>query len=178
MPDALLDPHAFEMRSEHMTLSGTLSRMSGEGMLIYRVAKASAHVRVNAWIRHLALNAFAPRGVARISRCIAQDAVLTYSPVADARERLVELLDLYWTGIQRPLKFFPRTACEYAKHGEINYKVRVVWTGAFPEYRGEANDAYFALAFRGSDPLDEEFEAAARTVFGPMQATLTEETLA
>ena len=177
MPDALLDPHAFELRSEHLTLTGALTRMSSEGMLIYRVAKASAHVRVNAWIRHLALNAFAPRGVARISRCIAQDAVLTYAPVADARERLVELLDLYWAGLQRPLKFFPRTACEYAKHGEINYKVQVVWTGAYPDYRGEANDAYFALAFRGADPLDAEFEAAARTVFEPMGAALTEEAL-
>jgi hypothetical protein len=53
-----------------------------------------------------------------------------------------------------------------------------VWTGAYPDYRGEANDAYFALAFRGVDPLDHEFESAAQTVFGPMQDALTEEAIA
>ncbi|HEX2827252.1 MAG TPA: exodeoxyribonuclease V subunit gamma [Burkholderiales bacterium] len=178
MPDALLDPHAFELASERLTLAGTLSRMSAEGMLIYRVAKASANVRVAAWIRHLALNAYAPRGVAKVSRCIAQDALLTYSPVENARERLLELLDLYWTGMQRPLKFFPRTACEYGKQGEINYKVRSVWTGGYPDYRGEANDPYFALAFRGAEPLDDEFEALANTVFGAMTPALKEEAIA
>jgi exodeoxyribonuclease V gamma subunit len=175
MPDALLDPHAFELATPNVTLIGALTRMSPDGMLIYRVAKASAHVRVNAWIRHLALNAFAPKNVARISRCVAEDSVLTYAPVNDARERLGELLALYWSGLHRPLKFFPRTACEYAKQGAINYKVQTVWRGAYPDYRGEGNDAYFALAFRGVDPLDDEFEAAARAVFGPMEAALTEE---
>ena len=178
MPESLLEPHAFELAAPHVTLSGTLAPISADGMLIYRVVKASANVRVSAWIRHLALNAFAPRGVAHISYCVAQDAVLVYSPVADARERLIELVELYWAGLDRPLKFFPRTACEHAQQGALNYKVRNVWTGAYPDYRGEANDAYFALAFRGTDPLDDEFERMSRTVFGPMQAALKEESLA
>jgi exodeoxyribonuclease V gamma subunit len=178
MPQALLDPCAFELTGGPVTLRGTLTRMSTGGMLVYRVAKASAHVRVNAWIRHLALNAFAPRGVVKISRCVAQDAVLTYAPIENARERLLELLDLYWRGMQQPLKFFPRTACEYATAGELNYKVRLAWTGAFPDFRGEANDAYFALAFRGvDDALDAEFEAVARAVFGPMREALQEESI-
>jgi exodeoxyribonuclease V gamma subunit len=177
MPESLLEPHAFELAAPHVTLTGTLAPISADGMLIYRVVKASANVRVSAWIRHLALNAFAPRGVAHISYCVAQDAVLVYSPVSDARERLIELLELYWAGLDRPLRFFPRTACEYAEQGALTYKVRNVWTGVYPDYRGEGNDAYFALAFRGLDALDGEFEKVSSSVFGPMREALKEEPL-
>ena len=171
-------PRRFDVASEHVTLSGALTHTGADGMVTYRVAKASAHVRVNAWIRHLALNACAPRNVARVSRCISQDCVLTYAPVDGARDRLIELLELYWSGLHKPLHFFPRTACEYAKSWEIGYKVRTVWTGSFPDNRGERDEAYFALAFRGVDPLDDAFEACARTLFGPMSAALTEVPLA
>jgi exodeoxyribonuclease V gamma subunit len=171
-------PRRFDVASEHVVLSGALTHMGAEGMVTYRVAKASAHVRVSAWIHHLALNAFAPRNVARVSRCIAQDCVLTYASVDGARERLIELLELYWSGLHSPLHFFPRTACEYAKSWEIGYKVRTVWMGSFPDNRGERDDPYFALAFRGVDPLNHAFEACARTLFEPMTASLTEEPLA
>jgi exodeoxyribonuclease V gamma subunit len=179
MPEALLEPHSFELASGQVTLTGELTAMSAGGMLIYRVAKANPNVRIAAWIRHLALNAFAPRDVAKISRCVAEDCVITLSPVDRARERLEELLDLYWTGMHRPLRFFPRTACEFAKHGEVNYKVDVVWRGSYPEYRGEGTDPYFDLAFRGvENPLDDEFVAIAKTIFGSMQSVMREEAIA
>ena len=44
--------------------------------------------------------------------------------------------------------------------------------------RGERDDPYYELAFRGSDPLDDEFEAAARTMFAPMLAAMDEEPMA
>jgi exodeoxyribonuclease V gamma subunit len=174
---APIEPIAFELGSDNITLTGTLTRVTAEGMLTYRVAKASANVRVSAWIRHLALNAFAPRGAGRTSRCIAEDYLLTFPPVADARERLLELLGLYWTGMHRTLPFFPRTACEYAKQGELGYKAWNVWKGSYPNYRGEGADPYFALAFRGLDALDADFERTAQIVFGPMIAVIDEERL-
>ena len=129
LPRDRLDPVTFELPSDHVTLTGTLTGLSREGLLDYRVANANPRARVQAWIRHLAMNAFAPRGVERTSRCVAQDCMLTFAPVDNARTLLTELLELYWKGMHRPLHFFLRTACVYAEHGEINYKVRTVWLG-------------------------------------------------
>jgi exodeoxyribonuclease V gamma subunit len=44
--------------------------------------------------------------------------------------------------------------------------------------RGEAADPYYRLAFRGSDPLDAEFEEIAIAVFDPMRAAMREESAA
>jgi exodeoxyribonuclease V gamma subunit len=167
----------FEFSADEVTLTGTLTRVTREGMLVYRVAKMNASVRVAAWLRHLALNAFPPPGAERVSRCIAQDCVLTLQPVDDARERLTELLALYWTGMHRALPFFPRTAFQRAK-GAAEYQVRNTWT-AFSGGGGECSDAYFALAFRGvENPLDAEFDEIAHTVFRPLLAASVEEPLA
>ncbi|MGZ5258239.1 MAG: exodeoxyribonuclease V subunit gamma [Burkholderiales bacterium] len=173
LPRERLDPVTFELRSDHVTLTGTLTGLSREGLLDYRVANANARARVQAWIRHLAMNAFAPRGVERTSRCVAQDCMLTFAPVDNAGALLTELLELYWKGLHRPLHFFLRTACAYAESGDINYKVRNVWLGG-RDVRGECEDPYYNVAFRGTDPLDDEFRIAAHTVFVQMNAALKE----
>jgi exodeoxyribonuclease V gamma subunit len=145
-------------------------------MLDYRMTRANVNLRVRAWIRHLALNAFAPRGAGRTSRCVTQEGLITFAPVEDARGRLAELLELYWSGLHRPLHFFARTACAYAEQGGMTRGVRAVWEGGY-DTDGEREDPYYALAFRGIDPLDEAFEHAARTLFVPMLAAMQEEAL-
>ena len=60
-------------------------------------------------------------------------------------------------------------------HEEV--EVRFDTYGVPHIYAKGAEDAYFALAFRGVNPLDDEFEAIAQTVFGPMQEALDEESL-
>ena len=42
------------------------------------------------------------------------------------------------------------------------------------DVRGECEDPYYNLAFRGMDPLDDEFRTAAHTVFVQMNAVLKE----
>jgi exodeoxyribonuclease V gamma subunit len=176
LPAKLLEPVAFEMKAGPLTFRGALTRVSSQGLLDYRPVKCSANVRVRTWIRHLVLSAFAPKDVERVTRCVAQDCTLVFGPVDDARKRLRELLDLYWQGMQRPLHFFPRTACAYVEHGEIDKAVLTVWRGGYDgRPPGERDDPYYALAFRDSDPLDEAFEAAARTVFAPLTASVNEE---
>jgi exodeoxyribonuclease V gamma subunit len=175
LPRSVFDPVAFEIESQHVRLRGTLAPISVEGLVGYRAAKLTPADRVRAWIRHLVLNAIAPEGVALTSRWIAQDCIATFAPVADAQECLAELLELYWSGLTRPLPFFVRTACEYATTGEITSKVRSAWLGGFQgNPPGEGDDAYHRLAFRGIDPLDTRFEQIAMTVYGPMKAAMQE----
>jgi exodeoxyribonuclease V gamma subunit len=181
LPQAPLDPLHVDLTIEDMTLTGVLTRISASGAVDFRPAKASAHLRIRAWIRHLALNACAPKTVERTTRWVTQDCVLTFAPVPDARERLGELLALYWNGLRAPLHFFPRTSSDYIDAGELNSKVRQTWAGsAWGEspQRPESLDPYYQLAFRGIDPLDSAFEAASRTVFEPMQSVMSQTPLA
>ena len=181
VPKNLLDPVHLELRAGEITLTGVLSRVSADGLLDFRPVKASANLRLAAWIRHLALNACAPRGAGLTSRCVTQECVLTFAPVADARQRLEELLALYWSGLQEPLRFFPRTSAAYVEAGEVSYPVRQTWFGSGRGDSGErpeSDDPYYALAFRGVDPLDEAFEAIARTVLAPLQGAVSETPLA
>jgi exodeoxyribonuclease V gamma subunit len=180
VPDTVRERLSFELGLGAITLIGALANVGTDGMLDYRMANANEHLRIRAWIRHLVLNALAPAGVARMSRCVTQQCVLTFSPVPDARAKLADLADLYWTGQHRAIHFFPRSACAYvnANEEEIGWKVRSVWQGSDRDEdatkRPERNDPYYELAFRGTDVLDENFKAAARRVFAPMLAFMTE----
>jgi exodeoxyribonuclease V gamma subunit len=175
-PRDILDPAHFEFAATHVTLAGALARVTPSGLFDYRAAKANVTARMQAWIRHLVLNALRSRDAERVSRCVTEEGVLVFDPVDDARDQLCELLDLYWLGQQAPLHFFPRTSCAYAAAGSISHQVRNTWSGAF-ERRGECDDPYYALAFRAVDPLDAEFEHAAHAMFGRMNEALHAEPL-
>jgi exodeoxyribonuclease V gamma subunit len=176
LPGSRLDPVAFEWKPGEVTLVGMLDNLSTAGMLDYRMTRANIHLRVRAWIRHLALNAFGPPEAARTSRCVTEEGVITFGPVDDAKARLGELLDLYWQGLHRPLHFFERTACVYAERGSLDKTVIGTWEGGYDQ-DGEGDDPYYELAFRGVDALDDEFERAAQTVFVPMMAAIQQEPL-
>lgn len=179
LPGTVAEPHHFELRAGEVTLTGTLANLGASGMVDYRMSSTNVPLRIRAWIRHLALNTFAPPGVGRVSRCVTQQCVLTFQPVPDARERLAELVGLYWKGLHRPLHFFPRTAWARAQ-GESESKVHTIWEGSkYDEDAppGECGDPYFELAFRGTNPLDTEFEEAALAMFTPMLAAMHEESI-
>jgi exodeoxyribonuclease V gamma subunit len=102
-------------------------------------------------------------------------------PVANPEYYLARLLEHYWEGLQRPLPFFPRSALAYVKKCFSNSKkklppeeaARHIWEGN-EQQRGEREDLYFRLAFRGSQPLDEEFYKLAAEIFGPLLEHLQE----
>jgi exodeoxyribonuclease V gamma subunit len=156
-------------------VTGVLGNVSPAGLIAYRPADVRANDRIAAWIRHLALNVAAPPGVEKTSCCIGQDRILTFASVADAAAILEKLVDLYFTGLERPLHFFPRTACVYAERGAIDGEVKKEWEGSY-NTTGECEDAYYRIAFRGiDDPLDAAFERNARAVFDPLGAAMTED---
>ena len=115
-----------------------------------------------------------------------EDCVLKAAPIERAPELLQALLDLYWKGLTRPLKFFPKTSLAYAeavlklKPGEsVNRaleKARPEWEGnAYTRSRGEKKDAYLDRCFGSTDPLDEEFQQIAEAVYQPLLDALKEE---
>jgi exodeoxyribonuclease V gamma subunit len=102
------------------------------------------------------------------------------SPVAEPLPVLEQLLQLYWTGLSQPLKFFPESSYAFAR---ADLKARSGTAGKtvkqsldFAEDKlngngfgmaGECEDAYFTLFFKDGAALDEDFQECARTVFYP-----------
>ena len=175
-PKARLDPIAFDLESGGMMLRGALSGASPEGLFGYRFAECKPKDLLDAWVRHLVLNALRPVGVATVTRWHLQDKTLQFRPISEARALITALLELHWTGLKRPLHFFPASAYAYMRKERNLEAARRAWRS--DRARGEDADPYFRLAFRGYDPLDAEFEALAAAVFEPLLAVMTEEVAA
>ncbi|WP_186453987.1 exodeoxyribonuclease V subunit gamma [Denitratisoma sp. DHT3] len=154
-----------------LRLGGQLSIPGPAGLLDWRPGKTRAKDLLALWVRHLALNLAAPAGIRPVSRLLCLDASHRLGPVADAGACLTALLALWRRGQRELLPFFPATAldCVRQKGGWRN-----TWDSDFAGARPEKDDPYFDLAFAGTDPLGEEFEALARQVFVPLLAALEE----
>ena len=174
LPEKTLDPIPLDLElAGGMELRGVLSGVSAAGLLGHRLAECKPKDLLDAWIGHLVLNVLKPTGVKPVTLWFLQDKALQFRPVAEARVLLEALLDLYWLGLQRPLHFFPASACTYMKKERSIDAARGAWRSN--HHRGEDADPYYRLAFRGCDPLDAEFEQLAATVFGPLLAAMEEE---
>ena len=86
---------------------------------------------------------------------------------------LQELLELYWQGLCQPLKFFPRSSLAYMQAGDKQdplKQARNRWEGSDRSW-GESQDIYYRFVFRQQLPLDDEFAALARQIYGPLLDT-------
>jgi exodeoxyribonuclease V gamma subunit len=183
LPDRDVDLVVGEQR-----IVGTLTDLYSGGLRAYRPGKERGGDRVAWWIRHLALNAVAPDGMALQSSFLAEDAqggwiLRTLNPVADPLSVLATLLELYQEGKTRPVPFFPRAGFAYAstlkKTGDQE-KARDAAAKVFaPPYANalaysESRNPYVRLAFRGRGPLDALFERVTQIFFAPFLDACTE----
>ncbi|HEY8554938.1 MAG TPA: exodeoxyribonuclease V subunit gamma [Burkholderiales bacterium] len=155
-----------------MRLKGALGELWPPGRVHYQLRTLRAGDLLDAWIHHLCLNLARPEGVAPTTWAISHGARIEFLPVAEAKDHLHRLVALYWEGLQRPLRFFPRSAYAYAaaENGPRMEAARKEWEpNAFNgSFRAEKDDPYYDLVFRGEDPLDGEFERLAEEIFGPV----------
>src|SRR5262249_51794767 len=127
--------------------------------------------RLRAWIEHLARSVAEPnRGFKTI--LIGKDQTLSWTPLANAYEILLGLCGLYWSGLQSPVPFFPKSAFEYVQahvehRGNPSNKARVAWNGTW-DVSGEKEEPEIQQLFPGADPPDDEFIALARRVWDPL----------
>jgi exodeoxyribonuclease V gamma subunit len=181
LPAQAIAPLDLDLALGEFRVTGRVDRRNATGPLLYRCARLKPKDVLRAWLLHLAVNAVVP-GSAAATILIGEDGLREYAPPPDTPAALMDLLDLYWQGLNAPLKFFPNTALAFAE-AEFKSrqkkpsrtatppleKARVKWEGSdFPKRKGEKEDAHFALCFRDADPLDEEFIALARRVFDPI----------
>ncbi len=149
--------------------SGKISLYGGQ-LIQFRYANLKAKDYLRLWITHLALGML-ERGEVAPARLLGKDGAWRFGPPSQPRESLAALLDLYWEGLSRPLKFFPRTSWEYGrlvwgagKPKEEGLRAAVkTWRGNdFSPGEGEAPG--YRICFGAGEPLDEEFAGTAETV--------------
>jgi exodeoxyribonuclease V gamma subunit len=171
----VIAPLPFECRIGSYTLSGVLDGLSVDG--IYRArygSHISAHDWIEAWPRHLLLCLLKPEGVAPITRMRTGDdgkrSVVALGAVDDAAARLLDLLELYWQGLQAPLEFMPKTALAVVTDPQKPMKAAEAWAGGFSN-TGEAENEYCRMFYRGlREPLPNALPALATRLFAPMLA--------
>ena len=183
--EGYLAPVQVDCKLGEFHLTGQIRRVTAKGLLHYRCAKLKGRDLLRLWVEHLALNG-APGGGAGLGAVlVGSDDMREALPPANAPELLSGLLELYWQGLTRPLKFFPQTAWAYAEavlareagrsRQDPTAVARRKWAGnPFDNAAGECEDAYFDLCFHNVDPLDEEFQQTAQAVFGPLLSELKE----
>jgi len=171
-------PVQVDLKLGEFHLTGEIRRVTAKGLLHYRCAKLKARDLLRLWVEHLALNGASAGGADLGAVLVGSDATREAPPPAAATALLSGLLELYWQGLTRPLRFFPQASLAYAdavsKPNPLA-AARVSWEGnEFAKVPAESNDPYLDLCFHNVDPLDEEFQQIAQAVFGPLLSGLQE----
>lgn len=156
-------------------LTGRLEDLWPEGMIRFRAAKMKAKDTIAAWIDHLVLNAARREGYPLHSLLIMENEEKAFLPVAEPLPILQSLLELYWQGLQAPLKFLPASSVAYADGGKWSLdEAQKAWKDKYPDIPGESRDASFHLCFGETAPFDDAFERIAHTVMEPLLMHLDE----
>jgi len=164
------EPIEVDLSLAGFRLQGQLGNLYTTGLIDYRFGKLSTKDRLRIWICHLVLNLLAPEGIepgiGPTSTFIAKDLTLCLAPVADAEGLLVDLIELHRQGLNRPLAFFPESALAWLEHG-YGSSFDHAWCGRYNP-ASEQDQAAVRIAFRGRDPIGEEFEQTAMCILVPM----------
>ena len=174
LPADRLEPIPVDLNLGPVRLAGRLFGVSAQGLLDYRLTTAKPKDWIAVWLRHLLLNALRPAGVARTSVWLGDGEAIQLAPIENAGVHLARLAAAYWEGLRQPLPLFPQTSFAFAERlhrsrdaAQALKRARSAWRGNDYQ-RGESEDAYHLLVFRGQEPLDADFERLARALFLPM----------
>ena len=176
------EPVSLDLTLGEFRLTGQLTTLTQDGLLDYRCVKQPGGADLlRLWLGLLAAHAAGIEPVVARGLFVTREETVQLQPPDHPRELLASLLETYWSGLRQPLKFFPKTSWAFA---EQEYRLsqpgnrakkdpllsaRGMWEGdAYRDLTGEGDDPWFALCFGQGDPLDDEFKARARTVFGPL----------
>jgi len=182
LPDATLEALPLNFAADGMRLVGWLADASSDGLLAYTLDEIKPRQLFALWLRHLLLCQLKPPGVALRSRLIGTDKTVQFGTVAQPAAELAKLLQYYRQGLSFPLPFFIKSAHAYAEKLFAGKDQESVLRAAHlkwdePDFRigdfhGESENAYYRAMYRGSDPLDAEFQQVAADLLVPLLLAL------
>jgi exodeoxyribonuclease V gamma subunit len=148
------------------------------GLLQARYANQRAQDLIRAWIYHLVFCEAAPKELPPKSVIIFKNAAWQFKPLENHLQILMDLFNMFKSGLEKPLHFFPGSSLEYVQQEQVKSKskttaltqARKKWQGSGGYVRGESEDLYYDICFKMTDPLDQAFEEVSKAVFGPLLA--------
>jgi exodeoxyribonuclease V gamma subunit len=151
--------------------------LHGDRILNYRCAALKTKDYLKLWISHLALHTLLKDSSSSESILVGRDEAWSYGFKDDDEETLALLLEKYWEGLCRPLKFFPLSSWRYGedvfargKSAEEGLHAALgVWRGNDFK-KGEKENPYYRACFADADPLNEEFCITAEAILSRLFA--------
>ncbi len=163
-------------------LIGNLNNIWQNQQLQYRFSKLKAKDFIQFWLQHLLLNAAQQENLPECSVLVGIDKCFHAAPVADSREILTKLVELYRQGLEQALYFFPQSSMEFAKTlqqkksaDQALQAAMQCWQGSKFQ-RGECLDSYYELYFANDamPPIEHEsFKTLAVQFFNPLLDNLS-----
>jgi len=179
--DGLREPIEIDLSLAGFDLKGRVSEIGESGFVNIRYARKRVSDILTSWIQQLALCHGAPPDHSRTSVLICKDSAMQFEAVPESKGLLEDLLNLFRSGLEGPIHFYPESSWQYADHilnksgseQSALIKAGLKWRGGdSPQKyaRAESDDPYYDLCFRRMDPLDDEFKKIALKVFKPLIA--------
>ena len=159
------------LQFDDILLKGWLNALYSTGRVSCRPATLKARDLLQLWIQHLVLCLRRPADVALNSFHAATDTIICFQEVDDAKAQLHALLNRFCQGHLEPLHFYPKTSHAWAATDDDHRmkKAEASWYSGWT--RGEEEDPAYALALRGLNPLDDQFEQLAALFLPIIAAT-------
>lgn len=174
-----LEPLDIEFKLNDFFISGRITGAWRHSLIHYRCAKIKTKDRLTSWIEQLVVNYLQPADYPLSAMLIGLDdkkKPITYvsAPIASPESNLVDLLKLYWQGLQNPLPFFAQTSAKYvevfmktANKEKALKGAKTTWAGY--NDLGEMNNPYICKCFGAAEPLQNpEFTSQATTILVPV----------
>jgi exodeoxyribonuclease V gamma subunit len=186
-----LDPIAIDLPLGEHRLTGVIRDVWPSGQARVQYSRLRRRSELRFWIRHLVLSAIDgdhPKTTAIVGRADKSFTKrVSFSPVANARDHLLALVQLYRAGTCAPLPLFHTASRAYAEalgrngsEESAREAARATFYATSPESRADELDAYVRLVFGGVDALASEpvfegvppdwrpFPELAWMVYGPL----------
>ncbi|HDP24642.1 MAG TPA: exodeoxyribonuclease V subunit gamma [Deltaproteobacteria bacterium] len=172
----------FDLVSGDFLIHGSAVLAGEHAMISYRGGLLRGNDLVRTWIMHLFLCAAHDPRV--MSHHVARDRLITFEPVKYAPDILAELLTIYWSGLSRPIHFFPQSSWKFVlekkspahSRQDCLNAARDAWNGGYA-HGAEKENSYYRICFSTVDPLDDEFVSLSENVFMPLMAHARQEKL-
>jgi exodeoxyribonuclease V gamma subunit len=162
-------------------ISGRIDHLYRSGLFHYRYTDLKARDYLRLWISHLLMNTLVKGADVRPGTLVGRDRAWRFAPVENAESVLAQWLNVYWTGLSTPLKFFPETSWRYAEQIITRGRSReeaLRAAGRIWRLSGyghaESDDRYYQRCFGNGDPLDDEFEQLSILLLAPIFRHMTE----
>ena len=171
--DITTEPMPIQFQIESSVVFGVLENVSKQGVVVVSYGDLWCQDILEHWVNHLVLSMVSTDQV-KHTVIIHPQGEYSFDPVEDPAKCLAILINAYQTGINTALHFMPKSAHEYAKVMKSPRSkktpldaARHVWAGSLHSL-GEGQKQAYQLAFRGIDPLDENFEHWSKVIWLPI----------